>query len=76
MKKLLIVVGALALLFLAIEYSRSDFRAFQARREAWHLKCDAYMGQHATRSDPEIRDDCQRELDELVAYAERKGWTK
>jgi hypothetical protein len=71
-RTLWIVVG-LVLLFVVFYVSRSDYRAFDAQREAWHRRCDDYIGKEG--SDPRIAD-CQRELEELMAYAKRKGWAR
>lgn len=76
MKKLLIVAGILIAAFVLIQFSRSDFRAFEARREAWYQRGSAYVGSTATRIDPVRATECNRELAELVAYAKQKGWTQ
>ena len=48
--------------------SRSDFRAFAAQREAWHRRCDVYVGQSSPQAQA-----CSEELEAMVAYAKRKG---
>ncbi len=53
-----------------------DFGAFDAQREAWHRRCDAYIGQPAIGSNRAMITDCKRELDELLAYGKRKGWAR
>lgn len=75
MKKLVIVLGVLVLAVLAIQYSRRDYLEFSERREDWHRRCDAYMGSGATGTNRAKTGACQEELNELLAYATRKGWT-
>jgi hypothetical protein len=55
-------------------FGRSDFYAFDTQREAWHRRCDAYINAPARGANKIIVDECQRELQELLAYAKRKGW--
>jgi hypothetical protein len=62
----LVVIGVWA-----IYASRADYRAFDAKRRDWHLRCDAYVDKPVTS--PAARD-CARELEELIAYAKQKGW--
>jgi hypothetical protein len=67
----LIGLVLVVLAYFGIQASRADYLAFDRQREAWHRRCDAYVGK--ATSDPRA-DDCKRELDELMAYAKRKGW--
>jgi len=60
---------AVVVLFTLFYNSRSDFRAFDAQREDWHRRCDAYINAPGPQAA-----DCKRELNELMAYAKRKGW--
>ena len=76
MKRVLIIGGILLALFLVIQWLRSDYLAFSAKRDDWHRRCDAYVGDHATLHDPDRVAACEREAAELVAYAKRKGWTE
>jgi hypothetical protein len=79
MKKFLIVVGLLILVLVGVQWSRSDYRAFSARRDAWHAHCDVYRTadrRELPASQKAAFDACQRELEELTAYAKQKGWTK
>src|SRR5262245_54144455 len=66
----LYVMGAVVLGFVALQYLRRDFLAFEERRELWHVRCDAHL---QTPQDP-LYADCTREERELVAYAQAKGW--
>lgn len=76
MKKALIVVAVLVAVYLLIQWSRSDYRAFAERREDWKRRCSAYVGDTPTLNDPHITAACNAELQELLAYARRKGWVK
>ena len=70
----LIVLGiALCGVLLYVLFGRSDYHAFDLRREAWHLRCDRYVDAPALATTPAALD-CGRELQELLAYARRKGW--
>lgn len=70
--KLVIALCAGAvLLFGLVQWMRADYIAFDAQREAWHRRCDAYLGKPATTPAAQA---CADELQELMAYAERKGW--
>lgn len=75
MKKLLIVGGLIVVAFFLIQYSRRDYLEFSERREDWHRRCSAYVGSDATGTNRAKADACQEELNELLAYAKRKGWT-
>lgn len=66
-----VAVVAVAMLIGLIYISRSDYRAFSARRDAWHVRCDRYVGTQ-NRSPDALA--CKSELDEMFAYAKRKGW--
>ena len=76
MKKALWILGAVFVLLWLIQWSRSDYLEFNARRDDWHRRCDAYLGEHATLNDKGKATACQREAAELLAYARRKGWAK
>lgn len=65
------LIGALLLLYLVLH--DPDFDAFDAQREAWHRRCDAYLDKPVVT--PQARD-CERELNEMMAYAKRKGWDR
>ena len=58
--------------FWFIRSSRADYREYERDLEGWHRRCDAYVNKPAA-ADPRTAD-CQREFDELLAYAKRKGW--
>lgn len=51
-----------------------DFAAFDAQREAWHWRCDAYIDVRTTETNRAQIAACQQQLEELTAYAKRKGW--
>jgi hypothetical protein len=76
MKKhlLWIIPVVLIVTYLAIQWSRSDYLEFDRQREAWHRRCDAYVGKSVSGADRTAADACARELNELDAYAQRKGW--
>lgn len=76
MKKLLLVigllvVGGLALVYFGDEHQR--YLAFDRDRDAWHRKCDLYVGQPASSPSAAA---CQQELAALMAYAKRQGWDR
>lgn len=68
-----VLIGAFigTLMFMAHD---PKYDAFAAQRDAWHRKCDVYVG--TTRADVNAPAAlaCQRELDALMAYAKRQGW--
>lgn len=75
--RILLVVGAVLALPIVLLYCGEDhqrFLKFAEQRDAWHRKCDAYIGR-LPGADPVARA-CQRELDEMTAYAKRQGWDK
>lgn len=69
---LLAGLAALGLLYLLLR--DPDYAAFDAQREDWHRRCDAYIGVTVSVSNRDVIADCKREMDELLAYAKRKGW--
>ena len=74
MRRLLYTLTGLVVLFMAycaVQASRAEYLEFDRQREAWHHRCDAYVGTNSTA--PAARD-CERELQVLIAYAKRKGW--
>lgn len=76
MKKVLIVVVVIVVVFGAVQYARRDYLAFDAQREDWHRRCDAYVGiREPVASNSAAAADCKQDLDEMTAYAARKGWT-
>ena len=70
------ILGGLILLVILIQWSRADYLEFAAKREDWHRRCDVYLGTHASINDPDKRDACQREAEEMIAYAKQKGWSQ
>lgn len=66
-----IVAAALIVGYFLIQSSRSDYLAFDRQREDWHRRCDVYIGRAVTAPDAIA---CKAELDEMTAYAKRKGW--
>lgn len=76
MKKLLIVGAVLVIGYLIFKSSQAEYNAFSARRDDWQRRCLAYVGSKATVVDPVREASCSRELAELLAYAQSKGWTK
>jgi hypothetical protein len=68
------VLGGLILLFVLVQWSRSDYLEFSQRRDDWHRRCDAYTGDSPKIRDADKASTCQREAEELVAYAKQKGW--
>jgi hypothetical protein len=66
---IVLVVG-----YLAVQASRSEYLEFDRQREAWHRRCDAYVGRPVSSEDRAAAESCKRELEELTAYARNKGW--
>lgn len=73
-KKWLWILGGLVILGALATAGRGDYRAFDAQREAWHRRCDVYVGKAVRPQDREAAEACKRELDALMAYAKQKGW--
>jgi hypothetical protein len=73
-RKTIFIVLAIVVVGFLIWNSRSDYRAFDAQREDWHRRCDAYLAPN--EPDAEHTAACQREAAELLAYAKQKGWAK
>lgn len=68
-----VLVGAA---WLFVNFLRADYLAWDAKREDWHRRCDAYVG----RAQRDVADGirmraCAAELEELTAYAVEKGWS-
>ena len=76
MKKLGIVAVVLVVVYMLIQWSRTDYLEFDRQREAWHRRCDAYRQTQKNAPPAAIVAACQREAEELIAYAQRKGWTQ
>ena len=74
-KVMVVVVSILALLFLAVYFSdeHQDFLRFDRQREAWHLRCDVYIGTPDAKLDEDGRA-CLKEFQAMMAYAKRQGW--
>ncbi len=75
-KKLLIAGGLVLVVAIGLWYYGDDhqrYLAFDAQRNAWHRKCDAYLQTPLTN--PAARA-CNQELNELTAYAKRQGWDR
>jgi hypothetical protein len=76
MKTILFVLGAGLVAFLALAYfgpEHQRFLEFDRQRDAWHRRCDLYIGKPAIS--PEARA-CKEELDAMTAYATRQGWNR
>ena len=67
----LLAVVVVVVLIAVSNYLRADFLEFDRQREAWHRRCDAYVDQPVKSP---AAAECQRELEQLTAYAKRKGW--
>lgn len=73
-----LILGALVAIGFGMVYFGADhqrFLAFEKQRDAWHRKCDAYVG--TTPRDlvsAAATQACQEELTTLTAYAKRQGW--
>lgn len=68
-----VIVGVWTLLS-HINASRQEYLAFSQKRDLWLARCEVYK-------DTPLRDSpaaqlCNKELQELTAYAKAKGWTK
>jgi hypothetical protein len=77
-RKPLMIVGGLAAVGFGMVYFGDDhqrFLEFDKQRDAWHRKCDAYVGrtQRDAVSAATARA-CQEELTALTEYAKRQGW--
>jgi hypothetical protein len=73
-RRILLVVGAVLMVPIGLLYCGADhqrFLAFDAQRDAWHRKCDAYLTTPLTNPAAFA---CNQELNELTAYAKRQGW--
>jgi hypothetical protein len=74
MKKVLIGILVVLCVCVGLAYFSDDhqrFLAFAQQRDAWHRRCDVYIGKFAASAEGR---DCQRELDAMMAYAQRQGW--
>jgi hypothetical protein len=67
--------GLIVAAYFVIQWFRADYLAFADRREDWHRRCAATQswGRSGRAADQALTP-CQRELNELWAYARRKGW--
>lgn len=76
MKKALIVVSLIAVAAFAFFYFGEDhqrYLEFDRQREAWHRKCDLYIGTPNNKLDaPGLA--CLQEFEAMNAYAKRQGW--
>jgi hypothetical protein len=57
-----------------VQWSRSDYLEFDAHRKDWHRRCDAYVGAPVALGRATQAAACKAELEEMLAYASRKGW--
>ncbi len=73
MKKTLIILGVLAVLFGMYYFSEDhqQYLAFAVQRDVWHQQCDLYIGKPVTSAEAQ---DCAKRLEAMTAYAKRKGW--
>lgn len=69
-----LVLGGLIGGYFLVQWSRQDFLEFRSRREDWHRRCDAYISAPPSLGRAEQAAGCKAELNELTAYAMRKGW--
>jgi len=72
--RILLVVGGVLMFSIGLLYCGADhqrFLEFDAQRNAWHRKCDAYLKTPLTNPAAFA---CNQELNELTAYAKRQGW--
>lgn len=68
-------IAGVVIAYFVIQASRADYLAFDARREEWHRRCDAYRNRTTgTPEELERIHACKVELDEMFAYAKQKGW--
>lgn len=65
---------AINIVYVLVQTSRSDYLAWRHKRDAWHQRCDAYVGRAVPANYQEDVKDCQRELDALLDEAKLKGW--
>ena len=66
-----VLIGAYAL----VQWSRQDYLEFAAHRDDWHRRCDAYISAPPSLGRvAQVAAACKTELDEMMAYAIRKGW--
>lgn len=73
---LLILAAIIGIPVLIVQCSADHQRyvKFSEQRDAWHRKCDAYRDVKVGDPRAPIAAACQRELNELTAYAKRQGW--
>lgn len=73
-RTLYLAIGFIAfILLLRFALHDPEFDAFAARRTDWHMRCDRYVGPISDADRPKALA-CKAELDELTAFATRKGW--
>jgi len=58
-----------------IDGSRSDYYTWRDKRAAWHQRCDAYVGPVTAANREDVKE-CQRQLADLLAEANAKGWNR
>jgi len=73
----LIILGVLLVMLAAWYFSpeHQQFLEFDARRRAWHERCDE-VRRAGRDANPMTYDACAKLLDELVAEAKARGWTQ
>ena len=71
---LVLVIGGGALLLYLVQASRADYLDFDRQREAWHRRCDMYVGRTVGAAELADAAACKTELAQLTAYAKSKGW--
>jgi hypothetical protein len=71
--KIGLVILGLLIIYAVVQYSRRDYLDFDARRQAWHRRCDQYVGQKIESREATV---CAVELQRLLAEGRRKGWNQ
>ncbi len=68
------VVGFLAVSYFGQDHQR--YLAWVAQRDAWHRKCDLYVGKTAVELAEHFQEAtaCKTELEAMMAYAATQGW--
>lgn len=70
------VLVSIGVLYYANLYFRAEYLEFDRQRAAWHERCDAYVNQRTTPETQAMIHSCNETLQELNAYAKRKGWDR
>jgi hypothetical protein len=75
---IVVLAGLAATVYLTNNWQQvvpaSGYADFQASRDAWHRRCDPYIGRSVAAADRELAESCQREREQLQTEAKVNGW--